>query len=141
MPHACTCTLHHSTYPLPHILYNTSLSALVFMFFNYTFALLFDKINIVSIFYNRLMNLLLFKHFSCVRYNYRTAVREAGYTEKLEELEQATTFLHENGILLHFDDSSLLSDLYFLDPQWLCSTLAKVITVQQKNPFQRMGKK
>ena len=81
--------------------------------------------------------------YACTLYThhpYRAAVHEAGYTEKLEELDQATNFLHENGILLHFDDSSLLSDLYFLDPQWLCSNLAKVITVQQKNPFQKKGK-
>ena len=70
----------------------------------------------------------------------RAALSDHGYNEKADELDQATTFLHENGILLHFDDSSLLSDLYFLDPQWLCSNLAKVITVQQKNPFQRSGK-
>ena len=70
----------------------------------------------------------------------RAALSDHGYSEKVDELDQATTFLHENGILLHFDDSSLLSDLYFLDPQWLCSNLAKVITVQQKNPFQKSGK-
>ena len=72
--------------------------------------------------------------------SFRAAVHEAGFNEKHDELDQATTFLHENGILLHYDDSSLLSDLYFLDPQWLCSNLAKVITVQQKNPFQKSGK-
>ena len=58
----------------------------------------------------------------------------------MDELDQATNFLHENGILLHFDDSSVLSDLYFVDPQWLCSKLAKVITVQQHNPYQKNGK-
>ena len=69
----------------------------------------------------------------------RTAVYGAGYSEKPDELDQATNFLHENGILLHFDDSSLLSDLYFLDPQWLCSNLAKVVTVQHKNPYHQNG--
>ena len=64
---------------------------------------------------------------------------EAGYYEKLGELDQATHFLHDNGLLLHYEDSSLLSDLYFVDPQWLCSMLAKVITVQEKNPFQKNG--
>lgn len=33
----------------------------------------------------------------------------------------------------------MLSDLYFVDPQWLCSMLANVITVQAKNPFQKNG--
>lgn len=32
------------------------------------------------------------------------------------ELSQATAFLHENGVLLHYEDSTL-KDLYFLDPQ------------------------
>ena len=43
------------------------------------------------------------------------------------------------GILLHFDDS-LLSDLYFVNPQWLCSMLANVVTVQERNPFQKNGR-
>ena len=80
--------------------------------------------------------ILFFLHLSM----YRTAVYDAEYREILDELDQATNFLHENGILLHFDDSSLLSDLYFLDPQWLCSTLAKVITIQHHNPYQKNGK-
>ena len=42
------------------------------------------------------------------------------------------------GIMLHFDDA-LLSDLYFVNPQWLCSLMANVITVQEKNPFQKNG--
>ena len=43
-----------------------------------------------------------------------------------------------SGILLHFDDS-LLSDLYFVNPQWLCSLMADVVTVQERNPFQKNG--
>lgn len=43
------------------------------------------------------------------------------------------------GILLHYDDPSLV-DLYFVDPQWLCSILACVVTVQERNPFQKNGK-
>ena len=74
-------------------------------------------------------------------HTHSSAVHEAGYTEKLDELEQASNFLHENGILLHYEDSSLLSDLYFVDPQWLCSMLAKVVTVEQRNPFQKHGEK
>jgi serine/threonine protein kinase len=57
---------------------------------------------------------------------------------KLDELEEAAAFLHENGILLHYEDPSL-SDLYFINPQWLCTMLACVVTVQEKNPFQKNG--
>ena len=42
------------------------------------------------------------------------------------------------GILLHYDDPAL-SDVYFVDPQWLCSMLACVVTIHQKNPFQKNG--
>ena len=45
---------------------------------------------------------------------------------------------HSSGILLHYEDPSL-SDLYFVDPQWLGSMLSCVVTVQEKNPFQKNG--
>ncbi|XP_037075473.1 leucine-rich repeat serine/threonine-protein kinase 1-like [Pollicipes pollicipes] len=54
------------------------------------------------------------------------------------ELNQATAFLHENGVVLHYDDATL-KDLYFLDPQWLCDMLAHVVTVREINPFARNG--
>ncbi|XP_034942841.1 leucine-rich repeat serine/threonine-protein kinase 1 [Chelonus insularis] len=54
------------------------------------------------------------------------------------ELHQATLFLHENGIILHYDDATL-RDLYFLDPQWLCDMLAHVVTIREINPFARCG--
>lgn len=48
------------------------------------------------------------------------------------EIEQAVQFLHECGTLLHYDDiQSNLSDLFFVDPQWLCSLMAKIITIKQ----------
>ena len=59
---------------------------------------------------------------------------KAGLAQRMDriEVEQAVQFLHECGILLHYDDiQSNLSDLYFLDPQWLCSMMAKVITMKQ----------
>jgi len=56
----------------------------------------------------------------------------------IDELNQATQFLHENGILLHYQDVAL-SDLYFLDPQWLCDLLAHVVTIRQVNPFVKNG--
>lgn len=65
---------------------------------------------------------------------------EKGYTtfRDVEELEQATRFLHENGVLFHWDDLAL-RDLYFLDPQWLCDQLAKVVTVREINNFAQRG--
>ncbi|VVD05358.1 unnamed protein product, partial [Leptidea sinapis] len=54
------------------------------------------------------------------------------------ELHQATMFLHENGILLHYDDATL-KELYFLRPQWLCDILAHVVTVREINPFASNG--
>ncbi|CAL1529200.1 unnamed protein product [Lymnaea stagnalis] len=56
----------------------------------------------------------------------------------VEELEQATRFLHENGVLFHYDDLPL-RDLFFLDPQWLCDQLAKVITIKEINNFPQRG--
>ncbi|KAK6640323.1 hypothetical protein RUM44_012009 [Polyplax serrata] len=54
------------------------------------------------------------------------------------ELHQATLFLHENGVLLHYEDATL-RNLYFLDPQWLCDMLAHVVTIREINPFARTG--
>ncbi|XP_070394975.1 leucine-rich repeat serine/threonine-protein kinase 1 isoform X2 [Dermacentor albipictus] len=56
----------------------------------------------------------------------------------MAELNQATSFLHDNGVLLHYEDATL-KDLYFLDPQWLCDVLAHVVTVREINPFARNG--
>ncbi|XP_048577768.1 leucine-rich repeat serine/threonine-protein kinase 1 isoform X2 [Nematostella vectensis] len=55
-----------------------------------------------------------------------------------DELQQATKFLHDNGVLLHYDDP-LLRDLYFLDPQWLCDMLAHVVTIREVNPHINNG--
>lgn len=55
------------------------------------------------------------------------------------ELQQATRFLHENGVMLHYEDAHL-KDLYFLDPQWLCDMLAHVVTIREINPFVKNGK-
>lgn len=54
------------------------------------------------------------------------------------EMNQATQFLHDNGALLHYQDVAL-SDLYFLDPQWLCDLLAHVVTINAVNPFVNNG--
>ena len=52
-----------------------------------------------------------------------------------EDLQQAIKFLHDSGIVLHYDDTySKLSDLYFLNPEWLCQLMGRVITIQEVNP-------
>lgn len=67
-------------------------------------------------------------------------IQQRGYKcfRDWSELNQATMFLHDNGVLLHYDDATL-RDLYFLDPQWLCDMLAYVVTVREINPFARTG--
>lgn len=67
------------------------------------------------------------------------AIRESKQKFDENDLEQAISFLHDSGILLHFEDSSLLNNLYFISPQWLCSMLARLITIKESNPYQRNG--
>lgn len=55
-----------------------------------------------------------------------------------DELNQATQFLHDNGVLLHYQGAEL-GDHYFLDPQWLCDMLAHVITIKPINGFVKSG--
>ncbi|XP_012937476.2 leucine-rich repeat serine/threonine-protein kinase 1 [Aplysia californica] len=77
------------------------------------------------------------KYTLCVQ----NKMMEKGVTFRdVEELEQATRFLHENGVLFHYDDLAL-RDLFFLDPQWLCDQLAKVITVREINSFAQRGQR
>jgi len=59
--------------------------------------------------------------------------------QDVTELTQATQFLHENGILLHYDDVNL-QDYYFLDPQWLCDILASVVTIREINSLAKSGR-
>lgn len=47
-------------------------------------------------------------------------------------LFQAVRFLHNLGSLLHYQDLSYkLSDLYFLDPDWLCQLLVQIINLKE----------
>eukprot|EP00118_Oscarella_pearsei_P021715 m.246091 g.246091 ORF g.246091 m.246091 type:complete len:2402 (+) comp40258_c0_seq3:734-7939(+) len=58
--------------------------------------------------------------------------------KNLDELKHASHFLHNNGALLNYEDLSL-RNLYFVDPQWLCKMLAKVVAVEQVNTFAKQG--
>ncbi|XP_067948153.1 leucine-rich repeat serine/threonine-protein kinase 1-like [Watersipora subatra] len=69
---------------------------------------------------------------------YRSLVGEKIKFRDIDELNQATQFLHDNGVLLHYQDTAL-NDLYFLDPQWLCDMLAHVITIKPINGFVKSG--
>ncbi|XP_076447984.1 leucine-rich repeat serine/threonine-protein kinase 2-like [Babylonia areolata] len=53
-----------------------------------------------------------------------------------DELKQAVRFLHESGVLLHYDETTLqMRDFYFINPGWLCRMMAQVVTVPEINPF------
>ena len=46
-----------------------------------------------------------------------------------KELSTLLDFLHDQRILIHFDDTKVLNSLVVLDPQWLVDVFKKVITV------------
>ena len=56
------------------------------------------------------------------------------------ELHTVTRFLHEVGLLLHYEDhKNNLDDLYFVDPCWLCGLMSTVVTVKERNPYAKKG--
>ena len=57
-----------------------------------------------------------------------------------EELRTAATFLNDVGSLLHYDNcGNSLCELYFVDPQWLCDMMSKIITIKELNPYIQNG--
>ncbi|XP_078352523.1 leucine-rich repeat serine/threonine-protein kinase 2-like isoform X1 [Oculina patagonica] len=60
--------------------------------------------------------------------------------EDTNDLVEVTQFMHERGILMHYDDPNQdLQDLYFIDPQWLCELMAQIVTLPEVNPYIRNG--
>ena len=58
-----------------------------------------------------------------------------------DEIRAVTLFLHDKGLLLHFDDHRHnLDDLYFIKPQWLCKLMSTVITVKERNKYIKEGR-
>ena len=46
--------------------------------------------------------------------------------------------LYISGVLCHFEDMSL-RDQYFLEPQWLCDQLARVVSIKEVQQYCKNG--
>ena len=55
---------------------------------------------------------------------------EACKIDSHQEFLTLLNFLHDQRILIHFDDTPVLNNLVVLDPQWLIDVFKKVITVK-----------
>lgn len=55
--------------------------------------------------------------------------------EDSEELCQACRFLHDVGVLLHYEPppTKLSGSLYFIEPQWLSNALARIVTTRERS--------
>ncbi|KAK3715077.1 hypothetical protein QZH41_012136, partial [Actinostola sp. cb2023] len=64
-----------------------------------------------------------------------TIRRDSSDVEDPNDIKDVTTFLHERGILMHYDDPNQdLQDYYFIDPAWLCDLMARIVTLKEANP-------
>ncbi|XP_077982302.1 leucine-rich repeat serine/threonine-protein kinase 2-like [Glandiceps talaboti] len=63
-------------------------------------------------------------------------VNERGIQLDEHDLPHAIRYLHQFGVMLHYEDPVLhLRDLYFINPGWLCRMMARIVTVREINPF------
>ncbi|XP_032226652.2 leucine-rich repeat serine/threonine-protein kinase 2 isoform X2 [Nematostella vectensis] len=60
--------------------------------------------------------------------------------EDPDDVKEITKFLHERGIVMHYDDPNQdLQDYYFIDPAWLCDLMARIVTLPIANPHFKEG--
>ena len=56
------------------------------------------------------------------------------------ELDQAASYLHNNGHILHYEELiGRLSETYFIDPTWICDMFAQIVTVKETNSWVKNG--
>ncbi len=56
------------------------------------------------------------------------------------EVEHAAKFLHECGLLFHFNDVyTELKELYFLDPEWICCLIEAIISTKHSGLVDNRG--
>lgn len=77
----------------------------------------------------------ILRHEEFVDYIHSLTISHDDLESDEEELALATRFLHEVGTIIHFRSHvSGVNDLYFLDPQWLFTTMARVISSRLSSP-------
>ncbi len=77
----------------------------------------------------------ILRHEEFVDYIRSLTISHDDLEDDQEELALATRFLHEVGTIVHFQSHVAgVSDLYFLDPQWLFNTLARIIKSRLSSP-------
>lgn len=67
-------------------------------------------------------------------------LKEAGLMDTMDQVEvdQAVQFLHECGTMLHYNDLlSNLSHMYFINPEWLCGMMSRIISIRELTFIQK----